>query len=137
MALRYATIEGLRQKCLNDRADSSRDTELTELGEKYEDLVDDALSPYTTVPLTGTSITKGVIELAETGAAGEFHRQVDNTERAKEYRMSWEHNLPLLVGKYRAKPEDRTKAVLVGKDPRDNKIIMPSQASIFAFDDFA
>lgn len=137
MALRYCTIEGLRQKCLNDRDNATRDAELTELGEKFEDKLDNAIFPHTTVPLTGDDIDGDVIDTAECGAAAQFHRQVDNTERSKEYLHDWEEGIKRLQKKYRATPTERTKSVLVGQDPRDAKLALPMQSSIFAFDDYA
>lgn len=137
MAFRYCTIEGLRQKTLNDRNNDTRDAELQALGEKYEAKLDNALFPHTAVPLTGSDIDGDVIDTAESGAAAEFHRQVDNTERAKEYRITWEEGIKRLQAKYRATPTDRRKSLLVGQDPRNKKLPLPTQASVFAFDEFA
>lgn len=136
MALRYCKIEGLRQKALNDRDDASRDTELTKLGEKYESLLDAALFPFTTVPLTGANIDDAVIETTESGAAWAFHRQVDNDKRAADYKDAWKEGRKTLINKYRAIPTDRTKSILVAKDPRSLRTILPTQATNLAFDNY-
>mgnify|MGYP000639801989 CR=1 FL=1 len=66
-----------------------------------------------------------------------YKRRNNNNEAAKDYKDDYKHTLLSFKKKARNLMTDRTKRVLVAKDPRDAKVVLPTQTGIFSFDDFA
>ena len=59
-----------------------------------------------------------------------------NGEAADRLMKKFEKKMVTLIGALKAVPTERTKTILISTDSRDSKVILPTQASIFAFDDF-
>jgi hypothetical protein len=135
----YYVLTEVKRICGIDQADTTFDTLLNELGAKADKRVDSALFPYASViPLAGTElVTESRTELANLNTAKlyaiEAHDQTLKNDSKEEYKEA----LQIFVDYLKAIPTTRTKAVLVAKDPRESKMVLPTQAAIFAFDDWA
>ena len=97
------------------------------------------LRPYAAaLPLTdGTPEFKAASRAGVIYCSARWKEKKHNFELSAQLDKRYEAKMRDLVNFLQSIPTDRTKAVIVGTDPRDSKLPLPTQYENFVFDDFA
>ena len=119
-------------------ADDKNDTLLNDYGIKANRKIDNLVFAVlddipTTIP---AEITQDLKQAAILDIARRYKIKVKSFEAAKEYERDFDDIIESVRIRAKATPTDRTKTLLISSDPREKKTILPTQSSIFAFDNF-
>ena len=68
--------------------------------------------------------------------AHRYKTKIKSFESAKTYKEDFDAIIASVLKRAKATPTERTETVMVSVDPRDSKVIIPTQRKIFAFDNF-
>lgn len=154
MAGEYFVKNNVRIIILGDETDASLDSLIDKLGPGADKDLENDLFAFSDVapPYAGANLTVDLQSAATWLTVREVYVAIAQMERAKQAYGEYLSKVGLklaedgvtkqlgaggIINRLKATPTSRTKSVLVGTDPRDSKQILPSQASIFAFDDYA
>jgi len=126
-------------KDANDFPDDLDDEEvLTMIKEANQD-IDTKLAPYADL----LPLSDGGVDFKAASRAGLIYvrslwkEKKHNFELAEKLDKRYQRKMADLIALLLAKPHERTKSLIVGNDPRDAKLPIPTQYDIFTFDDFA
>jgi hypothetical protein len=135
----YAVVAIVQSDIINMTGDAPTTTWLINHKPEIDREVDDDFRKYIDLIPFITGATNDLIAIANyrLGALW-FASQKDYS--SQKYWDARANNLrDRVIESARAQPEvnTRTASAFFGSDPRDSKIILPTQANIFAFDDYA
>jgi hypothetical protein len=100
--------------------------------------MDNKLAPYADVlPLTGPAITDDIKAAVTYEVLSQWKAYIKEYEAAKFWHTKHLEKSEAIFTQLNTVPTERTKSVLIAHDPRDDKLVLPTQASIFAFDNHA
>ena len=118
--------------------DSKNDTLLNDYGIKANRKIDNLVFVILDgVPATtAAEMTQELRQAAILEIARRYKIRVKSFEAAKEYERDFDDIIESVKIRARATPTERTRTLLVSSDPREKKTIIPTQAGIFAFDEF-
>lgn len=125
-------------KDANDFPDDLDDEELLTMIKEANQDIETKIVPYADkLPLTD-----GDPDFKAAGRAGLIYvrslwkEKKHNFELADRLDKRYLRKIDDLIALLEAKPHDRTKALIIGNEPRDAKLPLPTQYSTFVFDDF-
>lgn len=133
---KFITLDDLKDDF--DILDNNDDEELTQIRDASNVEVTTRLKAVADkLPLTITSVEYlQAKECARIYALFRWKRKKKQYEEARDIRAEFESKINALIIALQAAPQDRTKRIMVGKDPRKEKLLIPSQKDTFYLDTF-
>lgn len=122
-----------------DFVDDLDDEELITMVKDANDDLETELRPYADLlPLPdGSPDFKAAARAGLLYVKARWKEKKHNFELAKVLDTRYEKKLVSLKKALESKPHERTKALIIGNDPRNDKLPLPTQYDNFVFDDFA
>ena len=111
---------------------------LTDITDRSNEQVDNDISPHISTPVdAGDSIFSHCRTLALRHAKMLWaDEELNDMDKMEKYQTLYDNKLESVTKELKARRTEKTKTVLISKDPRDAKTILPTQASVLAFHNF-
>jgi len=118
--------------------DDDSDSKLLEIITDANIETDKVILPYAeTIPVdTNTELFQRGTLLSAMYARARWYRDNFQQEMAESAQTEYENKKQSLIEVLQAERTSRTKPVLVTSDPRDKKLLLPSQKDTFVLDDY-
>jgi len=123
---------------LNKSDTTTFDDKITEILDRSNEEVDNKIHPYITTPVDeGDDIfpacRTAALRFAKAIWADE---QLNDMDKLKVYTELYETKIESIIKELKSTRNVKTKTVLIRSDPRDAKVIIPTLADNFIFDDY-
>ncbi|MBL4817997.1 MAG: hypothetical protein JKY15_02020 [Deltaproteobacteria bacterium] len=117
---------------------TAHDDKLIEIIDRSNEQLDNAINSFIITPVDGGDAIYSHCRTAALRYAKFIwaDEELLDLKRMETYEKLYDEKIETIITELKSRRNDKTKAVLVTSDPRDAKIVLPSQASIFVTEDF-
>ena len=125
----YCTVNNLKVAINLSPDNTLHRARLISIVDSAQTVLNQKITPYADiVPVpAGDPMYPDIVDAAKNYAISLWYQAIRQDKLAKSYTDRFDANIEGIINSYKANRTTRTKSVAVSRDPRDRRLILPSQ----------